>query len=254
MDIVLRDNLPAGVSHEQRLRIARQLASRIVAHHGPAVAAIAIYGTTSIGADGPYSDLDMTVVTYPDIGQETKCYTCDGLTINLDYQTIEESMEEARDPNEGGPWMTVQVLYDPQGTIEQFRQTWRALTADDCRKQFVRYMRDLLITGIGKIRNAAIAGDRATMLHAAYGLAHDSCRALCMLNDKTYVTGSASLFRETRKLKLLPASFVQLIDVVSGAAPASDQEIYDAAESLWAGMRRLAEQQGLQWLSTELMI
>ncbi len=61
MDIRLRDDLPAGVSHEQRIAVARELAARIVARHGPAVAAIAIYGTTSINADGPYSDLDMTI-------------------------------------------------------------------------------------------------------------------------------------------------------------------------------------------------
>jgi kanamycin nucleotidyltransferase len=255
MDIRLRDNLPAGVSHEQRLAVARELASRVVAQHGEAVAAITIYGTTSIGVDGPYSDLDMTIVTYPDIGHETKCYTHAGLTINLDYQTVEESMEEARDPNEGGPWMTVQVLYDPHGVIEQFRQTWRSLSRNDCRQQFVRYMRDHLVTNIGKIRNAAIAGDRAMFINAACGMAHDTCRALCMLNDKTYVTGSgARLFRETMKLKILPENFIQLIEIVSGAWPASDQEIYDAAEDLWAGMQRLAEQQGLQWMSTDLQI
>ncbi len=254
MDIRLRDDLPAGVSHEQRLCVARELASRVVAKHGAAIAAIAIYGTTSINVDGPYSDLDMTIVTYPDMGHETKCYTCGGLTINLDYQTVEESMEEAVDPNEGGPWMTVGVLYDPNGVIEQLRQTWRALTADDCRGQFIRYMRDFLVTNIGKIRNAAIAGDRAMFIHAACDLAHDVCRSLCMLNDKTYVTGSARLFGETMKLKILPANFTQLIDIVSGARPASDQEIYDAAENLWAGMRRLAEEQGLQWVSRELQI
>ncbi len=74
-----------------------------------------------------------------------------------------------------------------------------------------------------------------------------------MLNDKTYVTGSARLFRETMKLKILPPNFIPLIEIVSGARPASDQEIYDAAEDLWAGMR-LADQQGLQWVSSELMI
>jgi kanamycin nucleotidyltransferase len=254
MDIVLRDNLPAGVSHEQRLRVAKDLAARIVAKHGSAVAAIAIYGSASIGTDGPYSDLDMTVVTYPEMGQETKCYTCAGLIISIDYQTVEESMKEARDANEGGPWMTVQVLYDPHGVIEQFRQTWRAIAANDCRKQAIGFLCDFVASNIGKIRNAAIAGDRAMFINAACGLAHDVCRVLCMLNDKTYVTGSARLFRETMKLKLLPSNFISLIDVVSGAAAVSDQEIYDAAESLWAGMRRLAEQQGLQWVSTELQI
>lgn len=254
MDIRLRENLPAGVSHEQRLAVAQELATRVVTRHSSAVAAIAIRGSTAVGADGPYSNLDVIVVTYPDMSQESKCYSHAGMAIRLDYRTVEEAMGEARDPSAGGAWMTAQVLYDPQGVVEDLRRTWRGLSRNDCRRRFVRYMCEHLVTSIGKMRNAAIAGDRARFVHAACEFAHDVCRALCALNDKTHVADGRQLFRETMKLKVLPADFERLIGIVSGAWPAGDQEVYDAAEDLWAGMQRLAEQQGLVWVSGDLMI
>jgi hypothetical protein len=73
-----------------------------------------------------------------------------------------------------------------------------------------------------------------------------------VLNDNADVTGMARLRNETEKLPLLPSDFARLIDVVSGATSATDQQITDADESLWARMRCLCRERDLVWEEDEL--
>jgi predicted nucleotidyltransferase len=125
MQVNLRDSVPVGHSHEQRMELARQLASLILEEHDAAVAAIVIFGTTAIGLDGPYSDLDVTVVTQSDLGHHSQCYLYDRLQINLDYQNIEESLAEASEPHMRGCWITYLPLYDPENGLLAFNKPSR---------------------------------------------------------------------------------------------------------------------------------
>ena len=90
---------------------------------GTAIRAVGIYGTTAIGLDGPYSDLDMTFITRSDISEESQVTTQDGLLLNLDYQTWEHSVAEAKDPELAGTWADFLVLYDPEGTFPALRRS-----------------------------------------------------------------------------------------------------------------------------------
>ena len=119
MKINLKPTITNGQTHQDRLDAARRLSALIVEKHSDAIAAVVIAGSTAVNCDGPYSDLDMTVVTYPNISDQTKCYTCNGLTINLDYQTMEESIEEANEPYVGGCWRDVLSIYDPHDVVAQ---------------------------------------------------------------------------------------------------------------------------------------
>jgi len=80
------------------------------------------------------------------------CYPFNGLQINLDYQTIEESLEEACEPHAGGCWMSCLSLYDPDNRVARFREAFGNVTCDECDQAFVAVMQDELSTYIGKIR------------------------------------------------------------------------------------------------------
>ena len=247
MNTALRESAPAGHSHRQRLEAAGKLAALILERHGDTVVAIVALGTTAIGQDGPYSDLDMTVVTRRDIGGHSKCYPCDGLQINLDYQTVEESFEEAREPHMGGCWANCLPLHDPTGLAARLREAFEGVSAGECDRAFAAAMGDGPATYIGKVRNAVVSQDRAALLSALQGFGECVCRALCIINGNHAVTGTARLRDETKTLALLPAGFSEQIDQVTGAVCVTEQGMYEAAEDLWAGMAGIARRKGLRW-------
>jgi hypothetical protein len=254
MDVALRKGLDAGHSHQRRLAIAHQLTEQILARHGDRVAAIVLFGFTAVGGDGPYSDLDMAVVTHEDLGAHSKCYPCRGLQINLDYQTVEESFEEAREPHTGGCWPTCIPLYDPAGLTRQFAAAYQALGPRECQEAFLRVIRDDLSVVIGKIRNSVVAADRASFLHALCAFSQAACRGLCMVNGNRAVAANARLIAEARSLPVLPPRFAELIDVISGVVAVSDQTLYDSVEELWAGVLGIVAQRGLRWVEPELLV
>jgi hypothetical protein len=254
MHLAARKDLDAGHSHQERLAVARQLAGRILARHGEAVVAIVIVGSTAVGADGPYSDLDVTAVTREDLGDQSKSYPCEGLQINLDYQTVDESFEEAREPHGGGCWLACIPLYDPTGLARELASAYRAINPGACWAAFLQVVRDDLATAIGKARNAVLAGDRASFVAALCSFSQAACRGLCMLNANRAITANARLIAEVKSLLLLPPRFGELIDFISGAVPACDQVMYDSAEELWSGLLGIVQELGLGWEECDLLV
>jgi hypothetical protein len=254
MDVAVRKDVGPGHSHEHRLAVARRLAARVLDRHGEAVVAIALVGSAATGADGPYSDLDVTVMTREDVGDQSKCYPLEGLQINLDYQTVEESFAEAREPHGGGCWLACVPLYDPAGLTRELASAHRAVGPEACREAFLRLVRDDLSTLVGKARNAALAGDRASFLAALCAFGRAACRALCVLNGNRSATGEAGLIALAKSLAILPPRFGELIDVISGAVPSCDQAMYDSLEEAWAGIRTIVEGLGLRWQESDLLV
>jgi kanamycin nucleotidyltransferase len=245
MKVTLRDGVGAGFLHDTRMKLAATIVDSVKRKHGKKIAAIGIYGTTAVSCDLPYSDLDMTIVTYEDIDSETKCYSFCGMPIQLDYQTVQDSMEtESSVPGEGGCWDSFLVLYDPDGVVGKLRERYHALTDADYAMEFRRRMADHILTYVGKARNAVLGGDRSHLVGSAYQLGIEVCRALGILN-RTYITGAMNLVESTKAMEKVPSGFQTLIDVVMGNAAAADQQIYDACEDLWRGMVALSRQNSI---------
>ena len=235
LDVRLGFGAGPGCSHEERVAAAHRCMAEAMAKDGADILAVGIYGTTAIGCDGPYSDLDMTFITRTDLGQESAVTTRDGLLLNLDYQTWDESVEEARDPELAGTWADFLVLYDPDGLLPALRAMAEALTDDDYAQAFARKIADDVAANLGKIRNAVVVADRASFAWACQAYSEAVCRAISLRNRR-YVTGRSRLREMTKRMPVVPPDYASLIDTVSGDSAATDQEIYDAAEALWTGI------------------
>jgi kanamycin nucleotidyltransferase len=206
--------------------------------HGAKILGVGLYGTTAIGMDGPYSDLDMTFITQVDLGHESTVTTRERLLLNLDYQTWDESVAEAKDPELAGTWADFLVLYDPPGLFPALRGMADELTDEDYARAFRRKVSDEVATNLGRIRNAVVHADRASFLWACQAYSEAACRAICLRNRR-YVTGRARLREMTKRFPVVPTHYSSLIDTISGAHPATDQEVYDATEALWIGIAEL---------------
>jgi kanamycin nucleotidyltransferase len=235
LKVRLSADAPPGRSHAERLTAAHSIMQGAIAKHGAVILCVGVYGTTAIGLDGPYSDLDITLITGIDIGHESAISTRDGLLLNVDYQTWDESVKEANDPLLAGTWADFLVLYDPDNMVPALQAIANAVTEEEYMRAFSEKISDDVASAINKIRNAVLAGDRAYFLWACQIYSEAVCRAICLRNRR-YVTGRARLREMTKQMPIVPDGFDTLIDAVSGAQPATDQEVYDAAEVLWAGI------------------
>jgi hypothetical protein len=232
-----------GRSRGERITAAYQVMAEAMAKHAAAILGVGIYGTTAVGLDGPYSDLDMTFITRMDISHESAVTMRDGLLLNLDYQTWDESVSEAKDPELAGTWADFLVLYDPDNLFPALRVIADAMTDEEYARAFTRTVTDDVATNLGKIRNAVVATDRAYFLWGCQAYSDAVCRAISLLNGR-YVTGRVRLRDVAKQMPVVPDGFASLIDMVAGVNPATDQEAYDAAEILWARIGDLSRRTG----------
>ncbi len=72
MHVRLSAAVGPGRSHGERITAAQRIMANAMIRHGTAILGVGIYGTTAVGLDGPYSDLDMTFITRIDIGHKSK--------------------------------------------------------------------------------------------------------------------------------------------------------------------------------------
>jgi kanamycin nucleotidyltransferase len=238
LNIRLKAEAGPGRSHEERVAAAQRIMADGMNRHGPEILGVGIYGTTAIGLDGPYSDLDMTFITRVDIGHESVVFAQDGLLLNLDYQTWAESVAEARDPELAGTWADFLVLYDPDRLFSALRAIAASLPDEEYARAFANKVADDVATALGKIRNAVVAEDRASFLWACQSYSEAVCRAISLRNRR-YVTGRARLCEMVKQMPVVPNGFTTLIDTVSGIIQSTDQGAYDAAEVLWAEIQVL---------------
>src|SRR5947199_5424085 len=73
------------VSHEERVRLGRKIASQIIDSYKEAVLAICIYGSTAKSLDRPFSDLELFCVVSDRLEMANKAYVYDGLLVEIDY-------------------------------------------------------------------------------------------------------------------------------------------------------------------------
>jgi kanamycin nucleotidyltransferase len=73
------------VSHEERVELGREIASRVVETYKDAVLAVCIYGSTAKNLDRPYSDLEIFCVVTDRLEIANKFYVYHGLLVEIDY-------------------------------------------------------------------------------------------------------------------------------------------------------------------------
>ena len=149
--------------------------------------------------------------------------TQDGLLLNLDYQTWDESVAEAKNPELAGAWYDFLVLYDPDELFSALRAIADAVPDEEYARAFAKKVVDEVATNLGKIRNSVVAADRASFLWSCQAYSEAVCQAIC-LRTRLYVTGRARLREMAKQTPVVPDGFATLIDRVSGVHAATDQD------------------------------
>ncbi len=172
--------MPEAKSDADRKRVASEIVKRALDEQGDAVLGIVICGSVARGYDGPCSDLDLTVVTEPDLGHLTCAEIVDGLLVQTDYQTLAESEAEAQAPLEAGNWIECVVLCDFGDTIGELKQAASSISDSKCQEAAMKILGDQVPAFIGKARNALKSKDNRTVLHALSDAGNWFCKAICL--------------------------------------------------------------------------
>jgi kanamycin nucleotidyltransferase len=237
------------MTHEERLQIARELAQKILDKHGDNVTAIAIYGSTAKGEDGPHSDLDLWVATRQPM-DDTRFFVYRGMPISINWDTEEGRIRSAGRvtsfwPMDADEFRSYIVLFERGDFIRKLQEAAKALKEEDFTNSVqVRMARTQ--ESANKVRQAWGRGDRYTLLAEARALAWSVAMTLGVLNRRYYRSGRG-FYQASKEMPLQPRDYARLLDLAGGFTTVEPAQVYNAGMQLWDNLVQLVGEVGIRW-------
>lgn len=245
------------VSHEERLELARTIASRLVDTYKDAVLAVCIYASTAKNLDRPYSDLEIFCVVTDSLEVKNKRYVYDGLLMEIDYFRESNFLKEAARVGWDWPLGADQfrnriVLFERDNWLKKLEEA----VAQNDRADFTEELRWAILTvteSLAAVRNARIKGDLRDLRTRAFYMAWDAARVVFLCNRK-YVITTSWFWKQLFECQEQPKDFRNLIDIVAGFIESTQTELVDATEKLWLETMKMARARGLSIESLVIIV
>ena len=207
-------------SHEQRIKIAKEMVSVAEKRFGKNLEAVDIRGSTARNTDGPYSDLEMFafIMKMPN-DQKYKSYGKDrriinGLLIELIWVTKKNYIKEVKDISSA--WFGSGSDKLLALTNRQFVKKINSFKPANKRKRCLdqaAVLWDHLQESATKSLNAAESKNAEAMAMVLHDTFSNILKMVSFLNAKPYTTFS-KLVEESRKMKYRPADLELLTRLI----------------------------------------
>jgi Nucleotidyltransferase domain len=160
------------VDHDERLRLAGELAQRLIDRHGPgAIVAVGVHGSVARGDDGEESDLDLAVVTAgPEVEVADRYLRHRGTVVDVGAIAAEAYLEEAGHIGPAWPiaadqYVNQLAVHDPGGFFHKLKHVHEAAVEEAGPEVFAAaagYDLVQLLSWDATARAAELAGDLLT--------------------------------------------------------------------------------------------
>ncbi len=245
------------VSHEERIRIGREICNKIIEAYGEAVLAICVYASTAKGLDRPYSDLEMLCVVRDGYDIPNKYYVYDGLLVEIDYFQESTELKEAKTvttewPLAADSFRNRLVLFERDHWLKKLEEA----VAESDKKDFSEQVRKamLMVTeSLAAARNAGIKGEAEDLRTRAVYLAYNVAKLVLLFNQK-YILTTSWLWKTLFDCKEQPEGLREQIDIAAGFKPSSEEEVMNACEKLWQGSMLIVQKRHISIESDELKV
>ena len=244
---------PAPLGRPDRELVGETIVRRILAAHGEAVIAIALYGSNATGRDGPYSDIEIWTALEDGtpVGDERVTHEWVWGAGKAEVNVWSEAamrqwaaeVDERWSLTHGKFVHAVRLFERRAGFVEDIRRLAAAPSIEAIRAGMEGGIIDSLFEGLGKLRNAVAlkrAGEGPRhFLHFA-----ESAGQLTAL-AQSYCFASGSTFLEEAAALTGPSGYAELIALARSGVLADSLALAQAADAYWAGLAKWIELIGL---------
>jgi kanamycin nucleotidyltransferase len=241
------------MEREDRLRLARRIAERLVEVHGVDLVAVGLYGSLARGTDGPFSDIEMWCVLRPkgiDLSHE---WSVGPWKAEVDVMSEDSLLHRAAEVDYDwalthGAFEHVLPLHDPTGFFDRLREVATGQPKAKFRAAIEATLVEELYEHVGKLRNARWRGEAAPLPLLAVDLAREGAFVIGLHARRTFTSGGR-LLEEALALPDRPAGFDELATRVVRGELTEPEAIHASCEAFWVGMCRWADRHHYRMLT-----
>jgi kanamycin nucleotidyltransferase len=247
---------PFPTSREEKLEIIKEIKARLLKANGDNVLAIGAYGSIALCTDGPYSDIELHVVTKDGINLKSYEFIYDKFKIEISTKQKSEIFIQAKEVDDSwsikaGIFTDVLPIYDPEGIFEEIKGS-PFLISDIAIKDV---MREFMVwepyETIAKIRNNYRINNLNYIPMGAKDLVWQTAKLIGLANKQIYST-RARTYEESLQMKLKPLGYDNLVAMIMDGNLNDKEHIYILCENLWIGLNDWYEELGIDYKTKHL--
>ncbi|WP_123040978.1 kanamycin nucleotidyltransferase C-terminal domain-containing protein [Cohnella candidum] len=247
---------PVPTTREQKLAFARSVKDRLLSLHGDAILAIGIYGSLGRGTDGPYSDIELHVVTQDNVPIQGHEFILPPFKLELSSATVTEFREKARRiddywPIRSGSYVDVYPLHDPLSLFEEVKKIPLSVSDEAVKETMKQFMIWEPYETVAKIRTNRAEGNLGYLPTGATDLAWQTAKLIGLANRRYFSTRARTL-TEAAAMASKPAGFSALATAVTAGELSDRERVYGLCEELWTGLNDWFSRLGISYMETEL--
>jgi len=249
---------PVSTSRKEKLDMIHTIKERLLSAHGEAILAIGAYGSIALETDGPFSDIELHVITKEVSQLESQEFIYDKFKIELSAKDQRTFIKQATEVDDSwaikaGVFVHILPIHDPTGLFEQVKDLpFEAVDASrrDIMKEFMVWEP---YETIAKIRNNYSNGNLNYLGLGARDLLWQTAK-LIRLANKTYYTTRARTFEESLEMESIPSGYKELLSFIMEEQLHGKEKIYPLCEELWTGLNEWYSHMGLDYRLKKLPI
>ncbi len=241
---------PQPMNHEDRLKLANEIAGRFHEHFGENVLAIGAYGSLARGTDTAYSDIEMYCVIKGEEINTSYEWSAGKWKAEVDVQSADILLKWATELDETwslthGSCIQILPLYDPGDFFGQLKDR----LFDHKDEEFESVIKAMIVGElyefIGKIRNTIASGNTSSLPIQIGNITKYGAFMIGLANRSLY-TSSSNFLPESIVLADRPNGYDALCELVMRGELNDFPSIVRAADLFWEGIEAWAKTRGLK--------
>lgn len=247
---------PTATTRDEKMAIINKISDRLLKKYPEKVLAIGVYGSIGQGTDGPFSDIEMHVITRDGADLERHEFVYEPFKIEIDTEQKSNFFQEAAEvddswPIKAGMFIHIVPIFDPEQIFEKVKK----LPFQVSDKAFRDTMREFMIwepyETMGKIRNNYRRNNLNYLPIGAKDLVWQTAKLIGLAN-KTYYSTRARTLEESLSMKSKPSGYEELVKKVMEGQLDDKELVYQLCEHLWEGLNIWFDELGIEYKSKEL--
>lgn len=247
---------PTATSRDEKMDIIYEIKERLLNAYEDNILAIGVYGSISQENDGPFSDIEMHVITTDGTSIESHEFIYDKFKIEISTKQRHELIELAKTVDDSwairaGMFINVLRIYDPHHLFEEIKTLPLQVSNEAIKETMREFMIWEPYETIAKIRNNYHTANFHYLPLGAKDLVWQTAKLIGLANKQYYST-RARTFEESLKMASKPSGYEELALQVMEGQLHDKQHVYELCEKLWVGLNKWYEDLKIDYKTQQL--
>ncbi|WP_018133314.1 kanamycin nucleotidyltransferase C-terminal domain-containing protein [Effusibacillus pohliae] len=236
------------MQHGDRIKVVRGIHIRVQHAYKNSILFGGVYGSTAIGRDTEFSDIEMMYVVKEGGPQADKTFLYRGIPIEVNLLPIARIHRRLAEPDLQLPWLmgnlaALQLLAGEEKQRRELLDTYSRLPDAAIARFFLAHGAEIAYESFNKIRSLPRRGNTRERELFVYEVVREIALALALLNRRPITRGYYAAVKESYEFPHIPEAYRELTETFIRAEEV--KEAIEAGQNLLASYERFLQERGI---------